>query len=60
MHRKRDFLVYFFWLLLNFLRTIILNVFFGLVCFVLFVLFFFGVACLESLSLFEIQHLLKG
>ena len=46
--------LFFFWLLLNFLRTIILNVFFGLICFVLFVLFFFGIACLESLSLFEI------
>ena len=34
------FLFIFFWLLLNFLRTIILNVFFGLVCFVLFVFFF--------------------
>ena len=58
MHRKLVFLVYFFWLLLTFLRTLILNVFFGLVCFVLF--FFSGIACLESLSLFEIQHLLKG
>ena len=35
IHRKSDFLVYFFWLLLTFLGTLILNVFFGLVCFVL-------------------------
>ena len=56
------FLFIFFWLLLTFLRTLILNVFFGLVCFVLFCLLFFfsGIARLESLSLFEIQHLLKG
>ena len=52
MHRKRDFLVYFFLVASEFFAYYNFEgiFWFGLFCFVCFA-FFFGIACLESLSL---------